>query len=345
MSFEILNQFEFLLGSIGVILSLFFGGFLLITYKRQPKANIFLAIYLLAFALRIGKSLFHDDFVIPAIIRTSILSSLYVIGPSLWLYSKYLKTGRASILSSDWLHFIPFSVFFCLSPFIPNDGTSSLFVWFYYGTVLSMFGYAAYALRWTSVVASNSDTEKAISKQRWLKYFLVANLVLVTIYLIISTDLIPYYSGIALGFSLLIVVLSIKALRFPDLFKVDKAKYSQSNISKEKASDLAKRLEVLIQDEKPYLDPELNLKALSGMLGASSKELSQVINQVYGINYAHFISQYRLAEAKRLLKSAEHQHLSIAAIAYDSGFNSISSFNSQFKKQEAMTAKDYRSNV
>lgn len=85
MSPELLNQFEFLIGSIGVILSLFFGIFLLITYKRRPKANLFLAIYLLAFALRIGKSLFHYDFEIPATIRTYILSTLYVVGPALWL--------------------------------------------------------------------------------------------------------------------------------------------------------------------------------------------------------------------------------------------------------------------
>ena len=87
---QLLKHLELLFGSIGVILSLFFSLFLLITRKQQPKANFFLFIYLLAFSLRIGKSLFFNYFPIDPEIRNIFLGVLLTIGPSIWFYTKFL---------------------------------------------------------------------------------------------------------------------------------------------------------------------------------------------------------------------------------------------------------------
>jgi len=342
MSSDLINQIEFLVGSIGVTLAIFFGAFLLITNRSQPKANVFLAIYLLAFALRIGKSLFHYDFEIPATIRTLILSTLYVVGPSIWLYTYYLKSATSSIKPKDLLHFMPFMIAFCASPFIPNDGTSDLFSWFYDGTILSMFIYTISSLRWNW--NSNTITAKSKRVRSWLSFFLIANLILVIIYWLASKFIASFYEGISICFSLVVVLCSIRALRNPSLFKVDKEKYSNSNVTSTVAYNLSQKLEELMKRDQPFLDPEMNLGKLSVLLDCSSKELSQVINQKFNINYAQYIVQYRLEESKRRLIDEKHAHLSIAAIAHDSGFNSISSFNSQFKRIVGMTAKEYRMN-
>ncbi|MEL6942615.1 MAG: hypothetical protein AAFO82_08095 [Bacteroidota bacterium] len=66
MNTELVRHIELLTGSIGVILGLFFADLLFATRQKQPKANLFLAIYLLAFSLRVGKSLFHNYFEINA---------------------------------------------------------------------------------------------------------------------------------------------------------------------------------------------------------------------------------------------------------------------------------------
>jgi len=340
MSSDLLSQIEFLLGSVGVTLAFFFAAFLLITRNQQPKANLFLAIYLLVFALRIGKSLFHEDFVIPEMIRTYILSTMYLIGPSLWLYSSHLNKSAKDHINKDWIHFIPFAFLLCVCWAIPNDGTSRIFVWFYNGAVCSMLGYTLYALYWISTDKAENGRDQVI--RPWLRYFLTANILLFIFYFLNSIGVIPFYQGISIGFSLLIVVSAVIALRFPKLFKVDKEKYLNSNITKDKTEALAERLIGIMKNEQPYLDPEMNLKKLGTLSGCSSKELSQVINQKFQKNYAQYIAEYRLEETKRRLVDQQYEHLSIAAIAYDSGFNSISSFNSQFKKYVGTTAKAYR---
>ena len=81
---------------------------------------------------------------------------------------------------------------------------------------------------------------------------------------------------------------------------------------------------------------------LSKQLGLKSKDLSQVINQSTGENYSLFISKLRIEEAKRLLSLPEYKHYKIAAIAYDSGFNSLSSFNTSFAKLVGMSASEFR---
>ncbi len=97
-----------------------------------------------------------------------------------------------------------------------------------------------------------------------------------------------------------------------------------------------------MEAEKLYLDPSLNLSELSKKVGASPKELSQAINQVSKVNYAQFISALRIEEAKRLLVAPAFSNSNISTIAFECGFDSISSFNSSFKKHTSVTAKDYR---
>ena len=98
----------------------------------------------------------------------------------------------------------------------------------------------------------------------------------------------------------------------------------------------------LMTDEKLFLDPELTLIKTSERLGISSKLVSQAINQVYKKNYSQYIADYRVEEAKSRLHSTEYANYKISAIAYDCGFNSISSFNSTFKKLTRITAVEYR---
>ena len=106
-----------------------------------------------------------------------------------------------------------------------------------------------------------------------------------------------------------------------------------------------KKLKFFMAKEKPYLNPSLTLLELSKKMNTSTKELSQAINQIEALNYSQFISRHRVEETQKLMKSESHNKLTIAAIAYDSGFNSISSFNMAFKKHTKTTAIAYRKSL
>ncbi len=100
---------------------------------------------------------------------------------------------------------------------------------------------------------------------------------------------------------------------------------------------LKKKLVDYIEDETPYLDSQLNLKFVADALEIHPNKLSYLINEVMGVNFNEFINQYRLKHFKSIALKPELKHLTILGLAYDSGFNSKSVFNTFFKKSEGVT--------
>ncbi|WP_370978231.1 helix-turn-helix domain-containing protein [Agaribacterium sp. ZY112] len=96
----------------------------------------------------------------------------------------------------------------------------------------------------------------------------------------------------------------------------------------------------LMETKKRYTDPELSQESLAQSMGISKRTLSAVINGHYGCNFADFINNYRLEEAKRLLR--EEKNSAVLDVMYASGFNSKATFNALFKKLEGLTPTQYR---
>jgi AraC-like DNA-binding protein len=55
-----------------------------------------------------------------------------------------------------------------------------------------------------------------------------------------------------------------------------------------------------------------------------------VINRKTGMNFAEFVNVYRVEKAKALLQDPEYLKYKIASIAFDCGFNTLSTFNLAF---------------
>ncbi|HLO81452.1 MAG TPA: ABC transporter permease [Chitinophagaceae bacterium] len=94
-----------------------------------------------------------------------------------------------------------------------------------------------------------------------------------------------------------------------------------------------------------YQDPELNLNSLAEKLGWTPHELSRIINTVIKKNFHDFISEYRVAEVIEKMKDPGNDHLTLLGLAYDSGFNSKSSFNRIFKEMTGKTPAEYKSDL
>lgn len=97
-----------------------------------------------------------------------------------------------------------------------------------------------------------------------------------------------------------------------------------------------------MQDEKPFLDPELNLPKLAQHLNLSVHEMSELVNEGFGENFAQFVNRYRVEESKHLLRSPKHAHLSMVGIAYEAGFNSKTAFNTSFKKMTGVSPSEFQ---
>lgn len=122
----------------------------------------------------------------------------------------------------------------------------------------------------------------------------------------------------------------------------EKALYSKSGLTFEKIEILANQLNKHMEQEKPFLNEDLNLTLLAEQSQISPPHLSQVINQYFQKNFYDFINQYRVEEAKKRLLSADYRHLSILGIAFDCGFKSKSSFNRYFKKYTGTAPSEFK---
>lgn len=120
-----------------------------------------------------------------------------------------------------------------------------------------------------------------------------------------------------------------------------KRKYAKSGLNEESAKELHLRLTHLMVLEKLFTEPELTLVDLSGRLGVHSNYLSQVINEMEGVNFYDYINLLRVEEFKRLALVPENQKYTLLALAFECGFNSKSAFNRCFKKATDISPSEY----
>jgi len=98
----------------------------------------------------------------------------------------------------------------------------------------------------------------------------------------------------------------------------------------------------LMKNQEPFLDPELTLVGLAELTDISLHQLSYVLNSGFNENFFLFVNRYRVEKVKELLLSKEKNHLSIMGIAFESGFNSKTSFNTTFKKISSQTPSEFK---
>jgi AraC-like DNA-binding protein len=115
-------------------------------------------------------------------------------------------------------------------------------------------------------------------------------------------------------------------------------------IPDEDFESLKQKLLTLIETQKPYLEGDLNLLKLSELIGISTHQLSYLLNNGFNENFFQFVNKYRVQHAKELLISDSYNKLSVLGIAFDSGFNSKTAFNTFFKKTVGVTPSEFRKN-
>jgi len=119
------------------------------------------------------------------------------------------------------------------------------------------------------------------------------------------------------------------------------SKYKTSGLNSNDAKSFLPLLLKYMETNKPYLNSQLSISDLAKQLKIPSNHLSQIINEQIGKNFFEFINSYRVEEVKLQISGNKEKRFTLLAIAFDSGFNSKSSFNSIFKKQTGLTPKEY----
>ncbi|MDN3644032.1 helix-turn-helix domain-containing protein [Lutimonas halocynthiae] len=128
-------------------------------------------------------------------------------------------------------------------------------------------------------------------------------------------------------------------------FQAEKRKYKKTLFSKDELNRYILQLESIMSNEKPFLDQDLTLRHLAESLELPPNYVSQLLNEGLEKNFSEYINSLRLEAFKEKVQDPSQKHLTILALAYDSGFNSKTVFNTFFKKNMGITPKAYWNQV
>ncbi|WP_261509871.1 AraC family transcriptional regulator [Chryseobacterium paludis] len=195
-----------------------------------------------------------------------------------------------------------------------------------------------------------------------LSFLLFITIIITVGYELFNTFIYKMHQHLVMDLLFLFIVYSTLyyVLRQKEIYPVDK-KQREELLSIELESDseqiekkklisdqefeiLKQKLISLMEAEKPYLDGDLNLLKLSDLIQINAHQLSYLLNTGFNENFFHFVNKYRVQYAKELLLDDSQKKLSMVGIAFESGFNSKTAFNTIFKKMTEMTPSEFKKN-
>lgn len=108
-------------------------------------------------------------------------------------------------------------------------------------------------------------------------------------------------------------------------------------------AELRQRLQRLMEVERIHLHPDLTFAMFVERMDAPERVVRKLVNHELGFDhFRSFLNHYRIMEARRLLADPHRSADKLIAIALDSGFASLPSFNRVFRATEACTPSEYR---
>jgi AraC-like DNA-binding protein len=354
----------------------FFAGLLMATRRPFNTAGRIMTAWIFLFCIEMIFALVNrtvlDMYSFPFI--------AFTYGPLLYLYVRHMIRPTLTFKAWNALHFIPFIVFFTvsvvfreepifddLSGFLVRDRFIPLRIVYGLCFFLSVTLYSA--LSFLEIHNHQQRLRDMISYTsakltlNWLKIISItfyAGYVVIFILggIKIIAGLVPFDPYILTFFfiSFFSFAYSFYAIRQPEMLDYpsvvpetngshatsETARYARSGLREEQAEEYLTILLNYMDKEKPYLNGDMSITDLSGRTGISRHYITEVLNEKHGRNFFAFVNEYRVKEVISRIKDPRYQHYTILAIAFDSGFNSKSTFNTFFKAYTGKTPSDFR---
>lgn len=350
-------------------------GFLLLAHSRKvnPIANRYLGLFVLTLGLAIIEiPLFYQKIHIKHPNFFEMIGLIrFLTAPFLYCSILYFTSFSKKFEKKNLLHCLPFLIFliFRFPFFVTGKNIEFSYevgrvVFFILQTALPLQAIIYWCLSFRRLQKHIKNIHQISSSTEqidlsWLKYFL-----LILVFIIIAwLNLVFFNLNSLIELTPFIYLLSVFFLAYfslqqKEIFDFSKSelndlsaikegkKETQKRVSESRMIELNEKLQMLIDLEKVYLENDLSLPKLAKRMNASCNEVSFVINELHSDNFYNFINKYRVEEAKILLVSEKYNQLNILGIAYESGFNSKTTFNTTFKKHTGFSPTEFvKSNI
>ena len=362
---------------IGISIALFLV-VILLTKEKKSTADICLSWLLFFSAQTIFNTFLVETrlyFSYPDLLVLGFTSPI-LVSVCLFLYTKY-QTNGISFQRKDLLHFLPailiillYFPFFFFSfskkqALMAAEGAGYEFINVLRILAINLSGiiYSLWSLWILYKYRKNIKNEFSNTERiefNWLMFLILGMFVIWVVVLLIHDDKIISLSAtifvILLGYFGITQagVFDSKKLTSPDIalneteienidfhLSAQSAKYQSSKLSDEDSIQIHAQLLKILENEKPYLNPELTLAELAKLIPVHPNKLSEVINKYELKNFYDLINGYRIQEFLRKLNQPESKQYTFISLAYDCGFNSKASFNRNFKKYTGKTPSEY----
>jgi AraC-like DNA-binding protein len=358
-------------------------GIILMMAKRKVKSDYILIGWLILLSLPfIELILTLSNTSWPIFTKLNNQSYTLLHGPFLYLYLKEI-TKKEDESIKWWPHFIVFAIFFVLfifntTPLHPGGplesidtgfsilrhfGAINIVVFLIYG-IVSFKSLYTHRLKIKEIFAYKNGEITLV----WLLLIPVLFIFFVILILIIENSYLQNIIQIEamhlllfLFFALYLIFFGLRQGQvYPNESKKDLKIDDDSESLKEENEPAVKvmqdddseihkqllnKMENIMREEKIYLNPTLSVYDLADAIKVSRHQISSLLNNDLSLNFYQYVNKYRLEEFCKRIEDDADNRFNIIEHAYDSGFNSKSSFNSLFKTNYEMTPSQYRKSL
>lgn len=345
-----------------------------IASNRKPHANLWLGIFFISLALNaLCTLLIWNLYLKPGVFTQALLPYLLGTaalckGPALYFYVVSLTSEKPTYRPLHLFHLLPIFILAVLVasaninsqtllfnvPELTYELEFALHSFWYSIKILPLMYYVAaifYVWRYRRYLKENYSTLDAIPLN-WL-YALTIGFAITGTWTLLANILgnltdaeIASIVGIAENYFSFILVIAIY------IYSISHAQLlitTKQNADPEEPPGDANPLDMIVkkirhgvEEEKMFLNPQLNIEEFSRAIDCSYRDVSYAINKIFGTNFFEFINYYRVEEAKRLLADPARQKMSIMDVLLASGFNSKSAFQRFFKRLAGMSPTEFR---
>jgi AraC-like DNA-binding protein len=362
---------------LGMVQAIFLCFFFFSKPNRQVKANVFHGLLLLTITLCVFEIfLMYTGYIVNCLYLVDYSEPFsFFIGPLFYLMLLSLIHGDVK-RKQYWHLAFGFIYVFLLIPFLMQPEAVKFNAWVdsykpglpfrdsdyhddprlllitHFHSTLTMVSLGVYAILslWEVSKAFRLRKESFFTSQHPVLRKLrvgVIQLLSATIFLLIIKTFNEDDTGdhwFAAFSSILIYFTSFTVINQSGFFKsaslAEPDRYKSSVVTPHVHHATLEKLSKVMKEEKPFLQPGFSLPDLAAKIGTTVHVLSQVINEGLSKSFFEMTAEYRVEEAKKLLK--EKQNIKVEEIAEQVGYNSKSSFNTAFKKITGLTPSEFR---
>lgn len=330
---------------------------------NRPAANYLVTLVLLVSFLLFARLSYRSAWLYSyaeVILLPDVI--LFILGPCLWLFTRHLLRLPVLPQSQLWRHAIPALVHIIVANtilgqhlnghwhFMDGRAVYLSFLLIEGGAIVSLISYLFVSFRLAKNAFLAGQLQASEAARRFLPTFFQVGLVLAACwtfsfgYRIFVHD--PTYLMYRVFWFLIVGYtfwLAYTVLLQDELFTLP-SPVNEKTLTPEEEATLNHIMEYL-EEEKPYLEPQLKLADLAQATDLSRHELSRIINTGTGQSFFDLINTLRIGTFIQAYEAAAEHEKSILQLAYQSGFNSKSAFNRAFRKVTGSSPSEYFSEV